>query len=709
MSTVTTTGVNEHLVRDAPSATGLRVAVGVASGVGTIALAVLSVGWSGTTTVSRSLHVVAAAVLVAWALAGVSALVRGPVQLGWLVSAGALVGAVAAEAAHLAAVHGTLTHSTAKSIATIAASLAMAVSVHALVALPDGVLGRTSRKAGVAVWYAAALAVAVSAASSSHELMRTSLAVAWGVAVATALPAVYYRYVASTGTSRVRLQWLGVGAVISLEVALVAGALSLLVHWPSQVLAFAVGGTVFMPIALLAATLSPPTRRADRVFVGALFVLGFSAFAAATYLVVVLGLGTTPSSSADREVLGLSMAAAAIVAIGFLPVRERISRSATGFVYGAREAPDEVVRTFGTRLTRAIPMDELLLQLAESLRKTLTLASAEIYTGTGEILELAVSVPDVGERTIVVSSRERPVITAAGVSGNAWASVWLPSLVAGRSGGQLRVAPISHAGELLGVIVVARELGANAFTEEDDRVLTELARQVGLAFHNAQLDTALQTSLDELRRQADELRASRARIVASGDAERRKVERNLHDGAQQHLVALAVNLRLAKDVVKEDPDAAVAMLGELGDAVQDTIRELRELAHGIYPPLLVDSGLGEALRAVAGRSPLDVELSAGDIGRYPADVEAAIYFCCLEALQNASKHAADAHVVVRVWEESGGLLFEVADDGPGFDVQLAKRGQGFVNMMDRLGAIGGSVRWESRPGDGTTIRGSVPL
>jgi signal transduction histidine kinase len=382
---------------------------------------------------------------------------------------------------------------------------------------------------------------------------------------------------------------------------------------------------------------------------------------------------------------------------------------ANTLTYGAREAPDEVVRTFGTRLTRAIPMDELLLQLVESLRKTLTLASAQIYTGTGEILELAVSAPDVAKRSFAVSGDERTVIARAGVSGNAWASVWIPSVSAGRLNAPLRVAPISHGGELLGIIVVTRVEGAVAFREEDDRVLTELARQVALALHNAQLDTALQSSLDELRRQADELRASRARVVASGDAERRRVERNLHDGAQQHLVALAVNLRLTKDVVVEDPQAAVKMLEDLGVAVQDTIKELRELAHGIYPPLLVDSGLGEALRAVCNRSPLDIELATEGIGRYGSDVEAAVYFCCLEALQNAGKHALESHVNLRIWEESGGLLFEVSDDGPGFDIRLARQGHGYVNMSDRLGAIGGLVRWESQVGHGTTIRGSVPL
>ena len=144
-------------------------------------------------------------------------------------------------------------------------------------------------------------------------------------------------------------------------------------------------------------------------------------------------------------------------------------------------------------------------------------------------------------------------------------------------------------------------------------------------------------------------------------------------------------------------------------SVQDTIKELRELAHGIYPPLLVDSGLGEALKAVANRSPLDVDLDTEGIDRYGRDLEAAIYFCCLEAMQNAAKHAPDARINIRVWEESGGLLFEVRDNGPGFDVARAKGGHGYMNMMDRLGAIGGAVRWESEIGRGTTIRGSVPL
>ena len=196
--------------------------------------------------------------------------------------------------------------------------------------------------------------------------------------------------------------------------------------------------------------------------------------------------------------------------------------------------------------------------------------------------------------------------------------------------------------------------------------------------------------------------------MASGDAERRRFERNLHDGAQQNLVALAVSLRLARDVLADEPEAAGEMLDQLAEDLKTTIQELRDLAHGIYPPLLADSGLGRALEAAASRSPLAVTVLAPDIGRYSAEVEAAVYFCCLEALQNAAKHAPGATVTIRLWAESGGLLFAVTDDGPGFDVASARAGHGYTNMADRLGAIGGTVRWLSQPGEGATVQGSIP-
>jgi signal transduction histidine kinase len=653
---------------------------------------------------------VAFALVVLWACAGVVGVTRRPAQLpGRIALLGAFAASVTLTAQRLASSPGRGGRSTDHAVATIAAPLVVAASLHLLLSLPDGRLTTRARRAAVAAGYAVAAAIGVAAAATSRSLSGGWVAASWSLVVVATLPALRARYGGAAGADRERLQWAGIGVVLAADAALVAAVLHALVAWPDALAPVAAGATALVPLGALAGNSRRLAPHGGRLFVHVLSVVGFTVVVSMIYIVVVLGLGHAPTNSSDREVLGLSMLAAAVAAVGYAPARDRLVVSATRLVYGAREAPDEVLRTFGSRLTRAVSMEELLLQLAESLRKTMGLVSAEVYTGAGDVLERAVSVPDAPARSLVIGPRERPVVTRAGVSGNAWASVWLPALLDGRGDTQVRVAPVSHGGELLGLIVVERRAAAEGFSEDDDRVLTDLARQVGLAFHNVQLDTALQTTLDELRKQADALRESRARIVASGDAERRRVERNLHDGAQQRLVALAVNLRLTRDVVTDDLEAGSEMLDQLIVEVQETIQELRELAHGIYPPLLVDSGLVQALRAAANRSPLPVDVIADGVGRYPPEVEAAVYFCCLEALQNAAKHAPDASVELRLWEESGGLLFSVADDGPGFDPERARAGHGFMNMADRLGAIGGTVRWESEPGHGAQVRGSVPL
>jgi signal transduction histidine kinase len=652
---------------------------------------------------------VAVGVVLVWALAGAICAREPDRAPQWPVAAGTLAAAVALTADRLASQSPAGQHQLARTVATLAASLVIAVSCHFLLALPGGKLDGRARRTGAALGYVAALGTGLAFALAGKPLPALAVAVLLVAAVVCALPAVRLRYLSASARDRERLQWLAIGVVVATDAALVTVVLHLLVGWPGAVAAVAAGMTMVIPLSLVAGGLPRLAPRGGRLLVHVLWVAGFSLVVAAVYVVIVLGLGKAPGDTGDREILGLSMLAAAVAAIGYLPSRDRLLASATRFVYGAREAPDEVLRTFGSRMTRAVAMDELLLQLAESLRKTMGLTRAEVYTGSGEVLERTVSVPDAPRRSILVSERERPVVTRAGVSGSAWASVWLPALADGRERSQLRVAPISHGGELLGLIVVERPADADGFSEEDDRVLTELARQAGLAFHNVQLDAALQTTLDELRKQAGELRESRARIIASGDAERRRVERDLHDGAQQHLVALAVNLRLARDIMADDPDAGTEMLAQMAEDVQVTIKELRELAHGIYPPLLADAGLPEALRAAAGRCAIPVGVSAEGTGRYSQGVETAVYFCCLEAMQNAAKHAPEATAQVRVWEESGGLLFSVSDDGPGFDPAKARSGHGFVNMADRLGAIGGTVRWESQPGHGSTISGSVPV
>jgi len=298
------------------------------------------------------------------------------------------------------------------------------------------------------------------------------------------------------------------------------------------------------------------------------------------------------------------------------------------------------------------------------------------------------------------------VAVRAGVAGPAWLRVWMPELLEGRAG-NVRVVPLGFGGELLGLIVVERE-GLQDFGAVEEGVLAELARRMSLGLHNTQLDHALQDTLDEVVRQARELEASRRRLVSASDEERRRIERDLHDGAQQHLVALAVGLNLASGMLEDDPKAAAEMLAQLKSSVRDTIEELRSLAHGIYPPLLRDGGLEAALRAVAGRSPLDVVVETS-VGRRSPEVEAAVYFCCLEGLQNATKHAPGSSVTIRAWTEEGGLTFEVADDGPGFDPDSVTHNAGYTNMADRLGAIGGRVEWRSTPGAGTTVAGTIPL
>lgn len=215
------------------------------------------------------------------------------------------------------------------------------------------------------------------------------------------------------------------------------------------------------------------------------------------------------------------------------------------------------------------------------------------------------------------------------------------------------------------------------------------------------LDAALTASLDDVA-------ASRKRLAGAADGARRKIERDLHDGAQQQLVALRVKLELAREAVADDPAAAAALAG-LGPEVEEIIEEVRSLARGIYPPLLASDGLGEALRAAGQRSPLPVTIAADGVGRLPPETESAVYFCCLEAMQNAAKHADGASRIAIALSNHGELVFEVADDGCGFAAEQAPEGSGITGMRDRLAAVGGELRVESTAGVGTRVRGRISL
>jgi signal transduction histidine kinase len=209
---------------------------------------------------------------------------------------------------------------------------------------------------------------------------------------------------------------------------------------------------------------------------------------------------------------------------------------------------------------------------------------------------------------------------------------------------------------------------------------------------------------------ASEVRASRARILASAYAERRRIERDLHDGAQQRLVALRIRLELAAEAVAAGRAEPVALFRELGAEAEVALEEVRSLAHGIYPAPLADLGLAGALQAAALYGPVPTTVIAEAGRRYPRDVETAAYFCCREAMQNAAKHARGATVIrVMLSEGDGTLGFEVRDDGPGFDPNQTPPGAGLTNMRDRLAAVGGELEVRSTPGDGTCVLAVIPL
>lgn len=538
--------------------------------------------------------------------------------------------------------------------------------------------------------------------------MNAVLAVSAGVLASAGLGGLVWAR-RDADLERARGTWLLVGVVTAVGLAALAAASSLLVGWPSPLF---VGVTAVWPCMAAGLALGRPVSLAgiaDRVLVKILVWVALLALVAAVFLVIVRGLGPAPTENGQTS-LALAFVAAVVAAVATVPVRRALEERANQRVYGERHAPDEALRDFGGRMSRAVPMDELLLQLVESLKKTMHLSAAEMWTGTGGNLERSVSVPARPLTRLVLEAEELAVAARAHVQGNAWIAVWVPTLLAGREDCIVRVAAVAHLGELLGFIVVERPGDALAFVDDEDQVLADLARQVGLALHNVRLDSALQASLDELEERNQELAASRLRIVTAADESRRRIERDLHDGAQQHLVALAVKVGLAKQLMAADPETAAKFLDELREDVQATLTELRNLAHGIYPPLLRDRGLSEALRTAANRAVLPTSVNADEVARHQAEVEAAVYFCCLEAMQNAGKHAGEsARLTVTVTEEPGWLRFSVADDGPGFDADAAVSGDGFVNMRDRVGAIGGTLRVTSSPGQGTTVAGDIPL
>jgi signal transduction histidine kinase len=272
-----------------------------------------------------------------------------------------------------------------------------------------------------------------------------------------------------------------------------------------------------------------------------------------------------------------------------------------------------------------------------------------------------------------------------------------PSAIAGAD----RVALVDYQGETLGALSVAKRPG-ETLTPVEGKLMSDLAAQAGLVLHNLGLTRQLQARLAELQ-------ASRLRIVTAADDQRRRIERDIHDGAQQQLLAIGATLAQAESVAGQDQERERALVAQLKAETSGTLATLRELARGIYPPLLADQGLAAAIRAQAGKAPGPVEVSTDGVGRYPPEIETAIYFCCVEALQNAARHAPGSTVKIGMADSGAEVTFTIADDGPGFDPAAAPAGSGLRNISDRIAALGGSCRVDSSPGRGTTITGRIGL
>ena len=257
---------------------------------------------------------------------------------------------------------------------------------------------------------------------------------------------------------------------------------------------------------------------------------------------------------------------------------------------------------------------------------------------------------------------------------------------------------------------------SSTLIERDGQPVAAVIHDPALQYNSALVNSvcaAAGLSLDnerlaaELRARLAELQASRARLVETADTERRRIERNLHDGAQQQLVALKISLGLARQLVTSLPEAA-EVLAQTEQQAADALEELRELARGIYPPLLADLGLPAALQAQARKAALPVTIETDNAGRYPQQIEAAVYFCVLEALQNVAKYAQASAARVSLRHDGRYLAFTVEDDGTGFDPPRTPKGTGLQGIADRLGALGGTIDITSTPGHGTRVTGRVP-
>jgi signal transduction histidine kinase len=427
-------------------------------------------------------------------------------------------------------------------------------------------------------------------------------------------------------------------------------------NWNDWVAKIAIGSFILIPVTIGMAILRYRLYDIDVVIRKTVVFTVLAGFIGVVYVAIVAGISVVVGSLSSTVA---SAIAAAVVALAIQPVRRWAQRAADRIVYGKRATPYEVLTEFGENLAETYGADDVLARLARVLGEGVGAERARVWLGADGTRRVVAAWPD-----------ETPELRDDDL-----------------------VEPVRHQGEVLGALSVTMPLN-DPIDEPRSVLVGGLAAQAGLVLRNVGL--------------LEDLRESRRRLVAAQDQERRKLERNIHDGAQQQLVALTVKLRLARTVLERDPARVDGMLDELAGETQQALEDLRDLARGIYPPLLADQGLGAALGAQARRSPVPVTVDADGVGRYPPEVEAAVYFSCLEALQNVAKYAGATTATVELRQVPGRLEFRINDDGVGFDAGATSYGTGLQGIADRLATLGGTLAVASMPGSGTAISGSLP-
>jgi signal transduction histidine kinase len=494
---------------------------------------------------------------------------------------------------------------------------------------------------------------------------------AFFVVACSGIVSLVVRYRRGDDRERQQLKWLMTAVGLLLVGAILQIVIPPLSNWP--IIPLLAG---CLPVAIGIAVLRYRLYDIDLIINKALVYGSLAALITALYVLVVIGVGAMVGSS--RQLL-LSVVTTLIVAITFQPLRQRTQRLANRLVYGKRSTPYETLSQFSEHLSETFSQEDILVRMARLLAQGTGAERAEVWVRTGHRLVLASASPALdrsGAMELPMEDGSLPVMERD------------------------TVVPVTHQAQLLGALTIIKKRG-ETMRPVEQKLVADLAAQAGLVLRNVGLNRELLARLEELR-------ASRQRLVTAQDEERRRLERNLHDGAQQHLVALKVKLGLAE--AASEPESKVRrMLSQLKQDADEALTTMRELARGIYPPLLVSDGLPTALQAHARRLTISVEVQAEQIPRQSRELEAAIYFCCLEALQNVTKYAAATAVSLRLWQEKNQILFTVEDNGKGFDPNQLQRISGIQNMRDRLEALGGSLTIKSAPATGTSVSGAVPM